>query len=228
MPASPRFFLVAALALGACADPEPPPPPPEASVPTYRGSFVPVDDGVHVPGFPRFRSELRDAVARKDTAAFLGLVAAGARLSFGDEPGGPEGFRTMWFSGDPPEGRDPWRVLAGVLDAGSVEEDEAVTAPFVYGLWPGEEDPFSNVAIVSENVPAREGPSMSAPIVARLSHIIVPALSPPSDGWRMVRLPDSTVAYVASQKALSPVGYRAAFWEDGGGRWRLQSFLAGD
>lgn len=230
MLASRVALLCALLALGACADVEPPPLPPlpsEAAA-SFRGSFMPVDDGARVPGFARFRSELREAVARKDTAAFLGFVASGARLSFGDEPGGPEGFRAMWFSGDPPEARDPWRVLAGVLDGGSVEEDNAVTAPFVYGLWPADADPFTGVAVVGQDVPARLSPDSSATVAARLSHIIVTALGPPRDGWREVRLPDSTRAFVSSQKALSPVGYRAAFWEDGSGRWRLQSFLAGD
>ena len=230
MTASSRALAgVLLVSLAGCTEPDPPTPaPPPSAVPTFRGSYEPIDDGASVPGFSRFRSELRDIVARKDTSALLARVASGARLSFGDDAGGPEGFRQMWFSGSTPEARDPWETLAGVLDAGSVEEDEAVTAPFVYGLWPDTVDVFGHVAIVGQDVPAYEGPSQDAEIVARLSYLIVPALAPPDRGWRMVRLPDSTVAYVSAQKALSPVGYRAAFWEDGGGRWRLQTFLAGD
>ena len=55
-----------------------------------------------------------------------------------------------------------------------------------------------------------------------------PALAPPNAGWRMVRLPDETVAYVPAALALSPVGYRATFWAEPDGTWFLRSFLAGD
>ncbi|MEL6617107.1 MAG: hypothetical protein AAFQ43_15300, partial [Bacteroidota bacterium] len=198
MTALPRLLAAACLVFVGCADGETPPPQASGAVPTFRGSFTPVDDGASVPGFSRFRDELREAVARRDTAAFLARVAPGARLSFDDVPGGPEGFREMWFSGDPPDGRDPWRVLEGVLDGGSVEEDDAVTAPFVYGLWPAEPDPLSNVAIVGGDVEAREGPSETSQVMARVGHLIVPVLAPPDDGWRLIRLPDSTAAYVPS------------------------------
>lgn len=228
MTASPRLLGAVLLLLAGCANGEETPPEASGAVPSFRGSFTPVDDGASVPGFSRFRDELRAVVARRDTAELLARIAPGARLSFDDVPGGPEGFRDMWFSGDTPDGRDPWDILGAVLDGGSVEEDGAVTAPFVYGLWPGEPDPLSHVAIVGGDVDAREGPAETAEVVARVGHLIVPALAPPDAGWRLIRLPDSTAAYVPASKALSPAGYRAAFWEDGGGRWRLQLFLAGD
>ncbi|MFN3598087.1 MAG: hypothetical protein ACK41D_12565, partial [Rubricoccaceae bacterium] len=188
----------------------------------------PEDDGAASPAFAAFRDELRGIVARRDTAALLALVAPGARLSFGDEPGGPEGFRQMWFSGMPPEGTGAvWDVLGRILEQGSVEEDGVFMVPFVYGLWPSDVDPFSHVAVVGENVPAHAEPSGDAPVVARLSHLIVPVLAPPRDGWWAVQLPSEEAAYVRAEHAHSAVGYRAGFWPEGDS-FRLQFLIAGD
>lgn len=232
MPAPLRTLAVsAAITLAACTDGEPLPPdspPPPPALATFEGEYVPVDDGTAVPGWEAFRDSLRATVARKDTAALLAVVAPDARLSFGDTPPGPDGFRAMWLSGDPPEGRDLWSTLRGVLDGGSLDEDGAVIAPFVSGLWPDDHDPFSSVAIVQDSVIARDSPSRAGTPVARISHLILPALAPPNAGWRMVRLPDETVAYVPAALALSPVGYRATFWAEPDGAWFLRSFLAGD
>ncbi|MEM1057296.1 MAG: hypothetical protein AAGI52_17395 [Bacteroidota bacterium] len=224
------FAATAALALVGCADDPPPPPgPPPPAVLSFEGDYTPVDDGANVPGWETFRDSLRATLARRDTAALLAAVAPDARLSFEEETlVGGIGLRDMWFRGVTPEGRDPWRTLAGVLDGGSLDEDGAVIAPFVTGLWPEEHDPLSSVAIVEADVPARESPMDSSTVVATVSHLILPALALPEDGWRMVQLPDGRAAYVVAGQALSPIGYRATFWPELDGTWKLRSFLAGE
>ena len=198
---------------------------PAVDGPTYTGEFALVDDGAEVPGFVAFRDTLRALVARRDTAALLDAVAPGARLSFGDDAGGPDGFRAMWFDGDPPTEEPVWDVLAHALDGGSVDEDGAVTFPFVSTLWPSDTDPFAHVAVLNEYVPVYDQPG--GDLIAHLSQIVVPVLAPPLDGWWQVRLPDGTAAYVEAGAVYSPVGYRAVAWDDGDG-WHLRSFLAGD
>lgn len=233
MRTSPPILLglaACAVALGGCAavldgceaDPTSPAP---ADVPRFAGDVALVDDGDDLPAFASFRDGLRDVVARRDTAALLALVAPDARLSFGDDPGGAEGFRSMWFRGDPPGGEAVWDVFERILAGGSAEEDGAVTVPFVPALWPSDLDPFVHVAVAGRDVPAYGHPG--GDVVARLSEIALPILAPPLRGWWQVSLPDGRPAYVSTEEALSPVGYRAVFWDDGDG-WRLRSFLAGD
>ena len=214
----------AGLALGAC-QPEAEHAAGGAGVPTVTGTLVLVDDGAADPAFSAFRESLRDVVARRDTAALLAVVAPGARLSYGDEPGGPEGLRRMWLDGGPPAGEAVWAVLERILNGGSVAEDGAVTVPSVAALWPEALDPFGHVAVPSQDVDALDAPG--GRLVARLTETVLPVRSPAADGWQPVWLPDGREAVVAAGETLSPVGYRATFWDDGDG-WRLRSFLSGD
>ncbi len=227
MPPPVLLAALAALALAGCqeAADSVPPSAPARDVPTYTGEFALVDDGAEAAGFVAFRDTLRAVVARRDTAALLALVAPGARLSFGDAPGGPDGFRAMWFSGEPPTEEPVWDVLGHALDGGSVDEDGAVTVPFVGAFWPSDTDPFAHVAVLGTAVPAYDQPG--GDLVAHLAQIVLPILAPPLDGWQQVRLPGGEAVYVEASETYSPVGYRAVSWDDGDG-WRLRSFLAGD
>ena len=218
-------LVLLAVTLAACqSDPSPAPtedvPP---SLPTFSGDLALVDDGTAVDGFDAFRDSLLGVVARQDTAALLAVVSPDARLSFGDTPGGPDGFRQMWFDGSTAE--PVWDVLERILDGGSAEEDGAVVVPFVGAYWPESLDPFENVAVPGQDVPAFDTPGGTE--IARLREIALPTSGPAEDGWQAVTLPDGQEAFVAEAETLSPVGYRATFWDDGDG-WRLRSFLAGD
>lgn len=218
----PALALAVLLAAASGCEPGGAAPP---DLPVYRGDFAPVDDGAGAPAFVALREHLLDVVARRDTAELLALVAPGARVAFDDGPGGPAGFRRLWFSGEPPSGAPVWSVLGAALGAGSVEEDGAFTVPFVAGLWPSDVDPFAHVAVVGRDVPVLDAPGGAA--VALASEILLPVLAPPLDGWWQVGLPDGTAGFVPTDAAISPVGYRATFWDDGDGL-RLQSLLGGD
>ncbi len=218
----PLFFLaLTAAALTGCTDRTP-----EAAV--VDGTFLPVDDGAANPGFAAFRDSLRAVVARRDTAAFVATVGEGARLSFGDDAGGPDGLRAMWFAGTPPGGETLWTVMGRLLEAGSVEEDGAVTVPYVFGAWPDSVDVFSHVAVVGERVEGRVAPSDTAAVAALVSHAILSATEPPAGGFQAVRLPDGTAAFVPAAAAMRPVDYRATFFPDEAGVWKLQTLIAGD
>ena len=219
----PLLLALPVLLLACEPDASPPDAPAEAEVPAFRGDLTSVDDGAEIEGFSGLRDSLRAVVARRDTAALLALVAPDARLSFGDTPGGPGGFHDVWFEGDP--GEPVWDVLPRLLDGGSVEEDGAVMVPAVATLWPERLDPFANVAIPGDDVVAFDAPGGTP--LATLSRVTLPTSGPPADGWRPVTLPDGRAAVVPEPAVLSPVGYRATFWDDGDG-WHLRSFLAGD
>ena len=219
----PLLLALPVLLLACEPDASPPDAPAEAEVPAFRGDLTSVDDGAEIEGFSGLRDSLRAVVARRDTAALLALVAPDARLSFGDTPGGPGGFHDVWFEGD--HGEPVWDVLPRLLDGGSVEEDGAVMVPAVATLWPERLDPFANVAIPGDDVVAFDAPGGTP--LATLSRVTLPTSGPPADGWRPVTLPDGRAAVVPEPAVLSPVGYRATFWDDGDG-WHLRSFLTGD
>jgi len=219
-----RLLFLCALALAACqSDPE---VPVETEPVAITGDFALVDDGTEDEGFVVFRDTLRAVVARRDTAELLALTAEGARLSYDDAPGGPDGLRALWFEGDTPTGAPIWTTLAEILDGGSVDEEGAITVPWIAVLWPHEElDPYAHVAVLGEDVPAYDAPGGT--VLATLTETAVATTGEPRGGWQPVALPDGRQAVVADSLTLSPVGYRAAFWDDGDG-WRLRSLLAGD
>lgn len=216
------------LALTACTDTRSADASRGDDVVHVEGTFTAQDFAAGDPDFVAFRDALRATVARRDTAGLLAVVSDGARLSFGDAPGGPAGVRQMWFEGTTPGEETLWGVLERILGAGSVYEDGAATVPFVYGAWPRDSvDAFSHVAVVGERVPARAEPDTSAATVAVISHAILPVLAPPLGGFWQLRLPDGSAAFVSIRDAMSPVGYRAAFWDEGDG-WQMHLLVAGD
>lgn len=231
----PAALLVGLFGVAGCSDDQTAAPmgtsapraePVAAPVPHHVGTAEQIDDGAAVPGFSAFRETLRGIVARRDTAALLEIVAPTARLSYGDDPGGPDGFRAMWFSGTPSGGDAVWEVLSRVLTGGSVDEDGAVTVPAVGGYVPEGLDPFATVAVVRDRVPARVS-ATDTTLVGTVGHAYLPVRGPVADGVWTVTLPDGQTAAVAAADALSPVGYRAVFWDEGAG-WQLHTFLQGD
>lgn len=238
-----RPALLAALLLTGCGpdDPAPPDPLPASpdtataafpTPPSITGDLAVIDDASEDPSFQRFRERLRGIIAQRDTAALLEVVAPTARVSFGSQAGGPSSFRHLWFTGEPPGGRSVWQLLGGVLDGGSVWEGDAFTAPFVYTLWPDSIDARRNVAVVRSRVPVRASPSDTAAVVATVGRIFLPVPDEASapDGWHAIRVPApvDAVGFVPAEAAFTPTGYRAGFWPDDSGRYRLQFFLTGD
>ncbi|MEO0558698.1 MAG: hypothetical protein AAF170_11015 [Bacteroidota bacterium] len=214
-------LLLLAFGLAACE----PSSSPEA-LPVFTGGDAFMDDGVDNPGFAVFRDTLRSIVARQDTLAFLSLVADDAKLSYDEAPGGPEGLRALWLADDASPPEPLWTVFDRLLSAGSVEEDGAFTIPFVAGLWPESLDPFAHVAAVGDSTIARRQPDGRE--VARLSGVLILPLSDLTDAdvWNIV-LPDGSEAYIPRTHAVSPVGYRATFWQEEDD-WKLQVFVDGD
>jgi hypothetical protein len=228
LPLPSAFRLAARRALGPtlglaalCA-----PAAPSAQVASLR----PVDQATDDPSFITFRGRLLAALAARDTAAVLGAFAPDARLSFGDDPPGPDGVRALWL-GRRREGPSLWTTLTAVVGMGSVRDASSpsfVSAPYVYNGWPPDVDPFSHGAVVGENVRVRAAPGLDAEVLATLSYAVVPveAWDEPA-GWARIRLADGRTGYVSAAYLRSPVDYRVGFEKQGAG-WRIVFFLAGD
>ncbi len=61
-----------------------------------------------------------------------------------------------------------------------------------------------------------------------MRHAILPAEAPAEAGFRRVRLPSGRSGYVPTERAMSPLGYRAIFFHEGDGAWKLQTLVSGD
>lgn len=219
-----QFPLLGLVAIGlaACAGSDD--APSEDALPIVVGTGELIDDGALSPGFSAFRDSLRTIVARRDTSSLLALVADDAQLSYDDAPGGPDGFRAMWFDAEVPE--PIWVVLDRILSAGSVEEDGAFTVPFVAGLWPEELDPSAHVVVVGDSVLATDAPDGTPLAQLRGVHTLALSDTARSGAWH-VRLPDGRDAYIHRAQAASPIGYRATFWQTDDADYELHVFVSG-
>ena len=223
MSLSSGLFLLAALGTAVSCSVVTPPRSAEEPVPVFEGDFTRVDESASDPDFQAFAGALGAAVSARDTSALLSLVAPTARFSFDDAPLGPEGARRVWLD----DRSDAfWDAIERVVAGGWVGEEDAMTAPYVFALWPSALDPFAHVAVPGPRASAHSRPR--GEIVARLSSIAVPVLGPPEQGWWPVTLPDGSAAYVHAADAVSPTGPRVTCWPDADGAWRIQSMLTGD
>ena len=187
--------------------------------------------------FARFRRELQMRLQRHDTAYLYAILAPDIKSSFGGEHG-IDGFKTVWKMANP-DSSEVWSTLSRALAlGGKLERDESnhktyFIVPYVYANWPQNIDPFENVAVIDANVPVHEHPDGAAPIVARVSHSILPVEQLRHDGlprpesFAKVTLPSGKRAWIRATHLYSPVGWRA-FFEHRGDRWIMTIFVAGD
>lgn len=248
-------ILVSALLLGAC-DPEPTPEtaaPPHTStsatptdqsrelpagpadpLPELQGvtRLAPRDDGTKDPSFAAFREGLLASVVSRDRKALEGALAPAIRYTFGDGAPTPEGFFAHWDQA----GRDVWIELEEVLTMGGTFDAEGgvrrFVAPYVFGAWPDEIDPFTHVAAICERTVVHEEPRDDSPAMGRLDYQVVelvldPQYIGPEAPWRMVRLSSGATGYVRADCVRSQIDYRAGF-EKLGEDWKMVFFVAGD
>ena len=203
------------------------------------GKLFPVDEGQVSPAFVRFRSDLLDAVRRKDTAFVMQLVDRNSKISFGGE-GGKNGFRIMWGLGSDYRASPLWDVLDQVLRLGGQFADttqRVFIAPYVYAMWPDAYDAFTHGAITGSRVRVREKPGTEAAVLGALTYDIVGysgTRTPHADTigsdaypWYQVTLDDGRTGWVFGKYFRSPIDFRAAFERAADG-WRLQFLVAGD
>lgn len=175
--------------------------------------------------FAAFRARLLDILARRDAPALLEHVDPQVDFSFGGVGPGRDAFAADWGLSEP-HSSGLWTELGQALLLGCARvENGEVAAPYLYGRFPEDVDPYvGGVAVPGTMLypaPAYEGEG--APLAW---HIVTEGESNGS-GWRRVTLADGRSGYVREEEVLSPIGYRAIFARRDGS-WRLVAFIAGD
>ncbi|MBA3258347.1 MAG: hypothetical protein H0T68_02635 [Gemmatimonadales bacterium] len=219
-----RHHLLAFMLLAAGAAP---------GVAAQVAKLYPVDQAVRNPSFYTFRAQLLGALARRDTAALMAVVAPDIKNSFGGNDGAEE-FRRGWALDRP--GSRVWEELTAVLAlGGSFVDDTTFVAPYVFSRFPSGLDGLEHLAVLGSGVRVRARPDSTAAVLAVLSFDVVRRASGPhpapagadSTAWEPVQLAGGRVGYVARQYVRSPVGYRAYFSRQGS-RWVMLFLVAGD
>ncbi len=197
----------------------------------------PVDEAAKDRSFLAFRTRLIAAAERKDAKFIDSIIDPDIKISFGIENGAAN-FRKFWN----PEAKDSkfWEEFTAVIKNGGAFFGEgrnkynAFAAPFPHTSWPDDLDAFEHQLIFGTNVNLREGPSVEAKVLDRLSYNVVKAVQDPEapmseerPEWIKIETLGGKSGYVNSRYVRSPIDYRAGF-EKKRGQWKMTFFVAGD
>lgn len=185
--------------------------------------------------FREFRTQLLDALSRKDTTFLYGILDPVIKNSFGGDEG-IDGFKRIWEMDSTAESR-VWAALTRVLSMGGQQADDTIfVAPYVHVWWPDSIDAFEHVVVTGSSVKVHEQPLAEARVLGTVNHSILRIrewknLSPdgvPADSiWANVQLPSGVQGWIQSRDVYSPVSWRAMFVRHGA-RWVMVFFVAGD
>lgn len=197
--------------------------------------FPPVDDAAQAPSFVAFRTQLLEALRRRDAAQVLTHVDESIY-----EIGGKEAFAQALSSNRGDD--DYFRLLARVLEHGGAFTTtrgrtvgrREFCAPYVYSNFPrpvpesltDEVDPW---AVIQRDVIVRSRASDAAPAIERLSYELVKTTGAHSghesrfSRWYEVELAESKRGWVAASALMNPADYHACFARIGE-RWLLVDF----
>ena len=186
----------------------------------------PVDRCAADASFVAFRTELQQALVRKDREHVLAIVSDDIMVNFGGGAGREEFSRTWTL--DSPEASRLWHALGEALRLGCVPgEDGIYWAPSLF-QEEGIDDPFSVALAIHPEASLHQAADEASPVVAILNWDLVTVPEWIGDAaWQRVEMADGRTGYVRTTALRSPVDYRAGFRQIGG-RWRMITFIAGD
>ena len=184
--------------------------------------------------FREFRTQLLDALARKDTTFLYGILTPEIKNSFGGDEG-IDGFKRLWEMDNP--ATPVWTALSRLLAMGGEQSSDTIfVAPYVYAFWPDSLDPFEHIVATGSSVKVHEQPLTDARVLGAVDHSILrvrewkglSSSGVPADTiWAHVQLPSGLQGWIRSADVYSPVGWRAMFVRHGD-RWVMIFFVAGD
>ena len=123
------------------------------------------------------------------------------------------------------------RLAAALALGGVFVLDSLFVTPYVSERFPRDVDGYDGLVALGDGVEVHHRPDASSPVIATLSNDVVlydyEADAPGIDGWTPIRLADGELGWVRERLVRSPIDYRAVFWRREG-RWRLETFVAGD
>ncbi|MEY8098296.1 SH3 domain-containing protein [Falsihalocynthiibacter sp. S25ZX9] len=203
---------------------------------------LPVDEGASNQSFSSFRSDLLQAIERRDADYVVSQASSEIELSFGGASG-HEDFRKLLTVGPnnlaedyrhlaPQMRAEYWANLETTLRLGGrfQEGGDVFVAPYTWSVdLPEYADPFETYFVTGDGVALRGGPSKSGEVISRLSYDIVTMmdLGEVSAPYLKIRLNDDTTGFAHSDYLRSSVGYRAFFTSENG-QWKMTTFIAGD
>jgi len=209
----------------ATGTPEAPPSsvPPPAPVAGGR-TLAFADEGTRDASFVAYRDRLLAAVRARDAKGVSALADPKIRTSFGGD-GGRAGLEKVLARPGMFEELELILTLGGSFQG---EGDTAFWAPYVYSAYPDEQDAFSTLAVIGDDIPLHESPDAGSTVIATLSRNIVERLSEPGDDgpWQKVKAGEK-VGFVETKFLRSPIDYRAGFNKFAEG-WRMTGLVAGD
>ena len=195
-------------------------------------AFKPIDEGINDPSFFMFRARLQRAIAARDAAAVARLMHSKAQLGGGVDEGRKTAIQQLK---DRP---GLWVEMAQVLAMGGRfvagawtdgRKQRGFVAPYTYFAAASGSTERQVVVVTATHVNLRKSPSVSAPVVTKLSHQIVYRLGKPKsapktlNSWINVETLDGRQGWVSRTLVRTPGGYRAYFLKEGG-HWRLAAF----
>lgn len=195
----------------------------------------PVDEAKQDASFDTFRTDLINAVEKKDKKYLIGVLASDIKVSFGDD-NGINSFKKFWKI-DKSDSK-LWDELSKVLKNGGSFTDEGGTklfsAPFTYSDFPDDLDWFEYQVIFGENVNLRDRPGTQSKIITTLSYNIVKIEKSVAGkknsndyDWHKIKTLGGKTGYVSAEFVRSPIDYRAIFAKRKG-KWKIIAFVAGD
>ncbi len=195
----------------------------------------PVDEGAADATWPRFKTRLLEALAKRDQKFVLGIVDSRIR-NISPRDGAAE-FRKLW---EPHAHGSPlWVELSKVLFLGStyVKRDKnrvELCAPYVYYKWPDDAPAGASGALIAKETLMKERPGAASGTMQTLSYHLVKVLDwevddeDKSNQQKWVKIETAAGAgFVPEEQIRSPLEYRACFAKSGAG-WRMTGLEVGE
>ena len=177
--------------------------------------LYPVDETLRDATFQAFTQRLRAAVEKRNTKALRRLTDDEVVVGPEKEDKGWKKFVERWR---PDEAESPlWAALADLLQLVFLREHpQLYLSPYVVWRFPDHLDRRKYLVVGKEKAPLREGPSVTAPVLAVLSFDIVRAAGEPvrSSGLASfvpVETGDGVRGYLNATDVLSPLLARGQF-----------------
>src|SRR5436190_6216429 len=180
----------------------------------------PVDQCAGDASFVRFRTALKQAVAKKDKAALLSMLSPHVLVNFGGASG-PEAFAKSWDL--EPDASEIWDLLHTMISMGCARDQAARIIPSLsIQLEPyfEEEVDLSDKRLAFPGARVAKEPGAGSKTIATLSWDFVDAIDTNADSQTRVRLADGRDGWVADDQLYEPVGYRMVV-EKLHGRWLI-------
>ena len=207
------------------------------SAPAQERYVKPVDEAKKDASFLAFRTELIEAVKKRDAKYVLSILDQNIMNNYGGGSGVEE-FKETWKISSLQSRL--WSELLIVLTNGGTFSEEAgskfFSAPYTFSRLPSRLDAFEYQMIFGNNVNLREKPDLQAKTVARLSYNIVKidyenSLRTKNNedryDWLKVETMGGKKGFVKAEFVRGAFDYRAIF-EKKRGQWKMTAFIAGD